>query len=220
MPLRLLAVLLITLFAGCDAASPPTETPAPTEIQRKTGEGELCLVCGMRVEGKPVVELRYKGRRFFVAEEMLDELFADPDPYFRRLQAHSALFDESSYPDTVSWSGWLVFGSYVLAGLVCAALCGHLAITRSLPPLPWFFAGLFGNAAALLVLFLSTKRGAAVGPAGVPAGLAKVAVTHTPVSCSACGRTNHPAARACSHCQAELSPTVRSEVRPRQGGTS
>ena len=220
MPLRLLVMMLVTVLWSCDRSPAQAPPQAPAEIQRKAGEGEPCLVCGHRIEGQPVVELRYKGRRFWVAEAMLDELFRDPDHYFHKLQARSALFDETAHPDGVSWSGWLVLGLYVVAGLVCAALSAHVAIGRSLPPLPWFFAGLFGNVAALLALSMSKKRGEAGSPAGVPAGLGKVASTHAPVPCAACGHTNHPAARACSHCHAELSPTVRSEVRRRHGGAS
>ena len=89
---------------------------------------------------------------------------------------------------------------------------------RGLRPLPWFFAGLLGNVAALFVLLTAAKRGTVAAPAGVPPGLAKVPVTHAPVSCAQCGHSNHPAAQACSHCHAALSPTVQSEVTRAQKG--
>ena len=52
-------------------------------------------------------------------------------------------------------SGWLYLGIYVLVGLVCAAACGYLAVNRGLQPIPWFFAGLVGNVAAIFVLILT-----------------------------------------------------------------
>ena len=105
--------------------------------------------------------------------------------------------------------GWLYFGIYVLFGLVFSAVCGYLAVGRGLAPLPWFFAGLAGNVAALAVL-LATPRGA--GAADVPAGLAKVPTTHRPLPCPRCGAPNHPAAAACAGCGATLAPAVEPET--------
>lgn len=50
-------------------------------------------------------------------------------------------------------------------------------------------------------------------PAAVPPGLGKVPSTKMPVVCAACGGGNHPAARQCSFCGAQLTPSVESEVR-------
>ena len=132
--------------------------------------------------------------------------------YFHKLQARSALFDEETNAAPAMATGWLYFGIYVLGGLVFAALCGYLAVTRSLSPLPWFFAGLVGNLAALLVLLVTPRGNPVSAPAVVPAGLAKVPVTHAPARCETCGRLNHPSAKECSHCNAPLNPTTPSEV--------
>lgn len=206
----LLAVLLTSpLIADQD---PEREPAAPVELDRKIGEGEQCIVCGQTIDGLEVVEVRYKGRSFFVAAKMLDELKGDPDTYFEKLQARSALFDERAMEGRRTSSGWLYFGVYVLVGLVFAALCGYLAVSRSLAPIPWFFAGLAGNVVALAVLLATPRGDASALPAGVPAGLAKVPVTRLPVPCPSCGTSNHPAAAACSGCGTGLAPALEPET--------
>ena len=147
-----------------------------------------------------------------VVDMMLEDLMADPDHYFWKLQARSALFDEDAYRTTSTSSGWLWFGIYVLVGLVCAAACGYLAVTRGLLPLPWFFAGLVGNVAAVTVLLVARKGDPGAAVAGVPKGLAKVPTTRSPHACETCQHLNHPSAKACSHCGQPMEPTARSEV--------
>ena len=206
----LLAVLLTTpLIADQGGERDPA---APVELGRKAGEGEQCIVCGQAIDGLEVVEVRYKGRSFFVAAKMLDELKGDPDAYFEKLQARSALFDERAMEGRRTSSGWLYFGAYVLLGLVFAALCGYLAVSRSLAPIPWFFAGLAGNVAALAVLLATPRGDPSALPAGVPAGLAKVPATRRPLPCPSCGVTNHPTAPACSACGAALAPALEPET--------
>ncbi len=184
----------------------------PVELDRRPGEGEQCLVCGQAIDGLEIVEVRYKGRTFHVAAKMLEEFEADPDAYFEKLQARSALFDERAMEGRQTQPGWLYFGAYVAIGLVFAALCGYLAVSRSLAPIPWFFAGLVGNVAALVVL-LATPRGDATAlPAGIPAGLAKVPVTRLPQPCPSCGAPNHPTASACNSCGAILTPALEPET--------
>ena len=123
------------------------------------------------------------------------DLFAhDPQRYFHKLQARSVLFDETSIVDRPMSIGWLIFGFYVLVGLVCSTICGYLAVSRALDPLPWFFAALVGNVAVLIVLMIAPKGDPTAMPAGVPAGLAKVPTTRAPVRCPACGAENHPSA--------------------------
>ena len=206
----LLSALGLAAVALAEQGEP--EAPSLTELERHLGQGEQCIVCGQPIHGDEIVEVRYKGRSFFVAAKMLSELEGDPDTYFQKLQARSALFDERSMEGRAVSTGWLLFGAYVLIGLVFAAICGYLAIGRSLAPLPWFFAGLVGNVAALAVL-LATRRGESTSsPAGIPAGFAKVPLTHAPVPCAACGATNHPAAAACSGCGRSLAPAFEAEA--------
>ncbi len=206
-----LTLLLMTAIGTTMAVVPSAlvaQTPSDADTEewqalgRRPGEGEQCLVCRQRIHGDEVVEIRYKGRRFFVAAKMIDAFEDDPDTYFRALQARSAWFDERTHEGRqVAW-GWVAIGCYVLIGLVCAAICGFLAIRRSLAPLPWFFAGLAGNVVALVFLLIS--------PRGDPASVS--AASHAPVPCPACGAGNHPSSSECGRCQAALVPTVESEV--------
>ena len=93
----ILAIFLLTLLAPTVGADQQSEPPVPViELDRHPGEGERCIVCEQQIHGHEIVELRYKGRRFFVAAEMLGEFNGDPDVYFQKLQARSALFDERS----------------------------------------------------------------------------------------------------------------------------
>ena len=207
-PLGIFSILVLALLLAPAARAQET-------LRTKTAEGEQCIVCGAVMTDGDVVELRYKGRVIHVAPQLLEELLDDPDQYFHKMQARSALFDEESRgePSNV----WLYFGLYVLAGLVFAALCGYLAVSRGLAPLPWFAAGLVGNVAAFVVLMV-TPRG---DTSNVPAGFKKVPVTASPLTCPRCGRLNHPSATTCAGCHADLSPAVTSDVaRTLAGGGS
>ena len=209
------AMLLAALLATPPAVigqGQDREAKAPVELDRRPGEGEQCIVCGLAIEGLEIVEVRYKGRTFYVASKMLSDFEADPDLHFQKLQARSALFDERSMEGRRVRPGWLYFGAYVLLGLVFAAVCGYLAISRSLEPLPWFFAGLAGNVAALAVLLVTPRGDPTAAPAGVPSGLVKVPATHASVACPSCGASNHPAASACSGCGAALTPALEPET--------
>lgn len=209
---------LLFLIPGC--GSDAIQAPSLAELGRKTGEGEQCLVCGELIQGGEVVELRYQGRRFHVATKMLEELLSDPDKYFGKLQARSALFDEEAYPKRNRMSpGWLYLGVYVLLGLVSAATCGFLAVNRGLAPLRWFFAGLVGNVIAVFWIIATGRGDPDAAVAGVPKGLAKVPTTHHPRACLSCGHLNHPSAETCAHCGQPTEPTAESElVRLRDGG--
>lgn len=213
------AALLVTAVAvaGLPSAAaagevPATDSAAWTTLDRRPGEGEQCLVCGRRVHGDEVVEIRYQGRTFFVSAAMLGLFEEDPEQYFRKLEARAGMFDEAGVRARPMVTGWFVFGFYVLVGLIFAAGCGYLAVARARRPLPWFFAGLLGNLAALIVL-LAMPRGdaATMSPFGIPPGLAKVPTTRAPLPCPQCGGDNHPAAAACSSCAAPLEPAIEPE---------
>jgi hypothetical protein len=164
------------------------------------------------VRGDDVVEIRYRGRTFFVGAARLGDFEGDPEAYFRQLQARAGLFDEEALQGRAATGGWLILGLYVLAGLLFAAWCGYLAVGKALAPVPWFFAGLVGNVAALVVLWIAPRREPAALAGAIPSGLGKVAVTPQPVPCPGCWSSNHPAATACSLCGAELTPTVEPET--------
>lgn len=90
-------VALSVVVAGArpiTAAQPP-----PTEwevLDQRPGDGEQCLVCGKRIYGEDIVEIRYQGRTFYVGKPFLGDFEGDPARYFAKLQARSALFDEES----------------------------------------------------------------------------------------------------------------------------
>lgn len=193
-----------------DTSELDTSEPRREILDRRPGQGEECLVCKQAIHGADVVEVRYQGRRFHVKAEMLEAFDQDPDAYFQELQGRSGLFDERAVGGGRVSYGWLAFGAYMVLGLIFAAICGYLAIHRGHLPLPWFFAGLAGNVAALFVLYM-TPRGSEMG-ADVRAGLTKVALTRPPLPCAACGATNHPSAAVCGGCQAALVPGIEAET--------
>ncbi len=212
--LRSLVATALALAAAVstNAQAQPAESNPWTELERRPGTGEVCLVCRTPVEGDDVVEVRYQGRVFHVSAAHFPEFEADPDRYFARIQARSALFDEKAVPVATASNGWLYVGLYVLIGLVFAALCGHVALQRGLKPIPWFFAGLVGNLAALAVLLFTKAEAQVAYVEGVPGGLAKIPTTHSPVECPNCHNFNHPAAENCIHCGYKLDPKIESEA--------
>lgn len=209
--LPLLAAPPATTQETIQQTTPGEETPW-TVLDQHPGRGEQCLVCGQRIFGLDVLELRYKGRTFHVAEPMMADFQAEPERYFRKLQPRAALFDEEQVRQRPLASGWLVLGLYVLAGLLVGALTAYLAVGRARRPLAWFFGGLAGNVVALAALLALPRGDASALPAGVPPGLAKVPTTRSPVTCPACGGSNHPAAARCSTCGAALTPTAEAET--------
>lgn len=216
------AVVLVGLLLGFpgSAGARPQEPAAAAEaaprgdgswvvVARHPGDGEQCLVCRKAIHDEPAVEIRWKGRVFHVKESMLDDFRADPEAYFRRLQAHSGLFDEEAMPEEPLRTGWLVFGVYLVLGLVLGAVCGSLALARSRPALRWFLFGLVANVLALLALLAVSSPGEGEG---APAGLGKLPSTREPRSCPHCGAANHPAAATCTSCGGALEPRARAET--------
>ncbi len=108
--------------------------------------------------------------------------------------------------------GWFLLGLYVLVGLVFAGASAQQAVQKALPPIPWFFAGLFLNAVAYLVLLTRPPGDAREFPAGIPGGLTKVPRTYEHQACPCCGTYLHPAAHRCPGCEAEMEPKVESEA--------
>lgn len=211
---------LVALLAPSTARPQETSgaTPAPaddseswTVLERRSADGEQCIVCRQRIHAGDIVEVRYKGRTFHVAAKMLEEFEADPERYFEVLEAHSALFDEAAMETPRMSTGWLVFGLWVLVGLVFGAACSYVALDRGRPALGWFFGGLLVNFAALVALLVKARRpGDAEERA--PSGLRKIPRTASPSACPRCGGLNHPSASACSSCGRELTPTVEPET--------
>lgn len=216
----LITILCLSSVRAQVANQPPASSRAPTTtadwtvLDQRQGRGEQCLVCGHPIIDKDVVEVRYKGRRFFVAAgDMLRFFSADPDRYFAKMQANSALFDERTIASKPMSLGWLGLGLYVLFGLITGAACGYIAVTKGMPPVPWLLAALVGNAVVLAIILNAPSRKATHAPEGVPSGLCKVPSTHWPIACRQCGNQNHPSATACTGCGAQLDPTVQSETK-------
>ncbi len=212
--LAVLAVIVPRIgLSAAGAETSARKNPQWVTLDQRPGEGEQCLVCRKRIFGDDVVEIRYQGRTFHVGAVFLKDFAADPQRYFSNMQARSALFDENALRARPMATGWLWFGVYVLAGLIFAAVCGYVAVSRALSPIPWFFAGLVGNVAGLVVLLVTPRGDERQLPAGIPRGLRKVPLTRAPVRCASCGAMNHPAAQGCSDCGAGLEPAVESEAR-------
>ncbi len=206
--------MTLLMVRGASQAAPPPpprESPQWVEIDRRPGDGEQCLVCRKRIFDEEVVEIRFQGRTFHVGAPLMGDFVENPRFYFKRLQARTALFDESALEAPPMAVGWLWFGFYVLIGVIFSAVCGYVAVAKARPPMPWFVAGLLGNIAAFVVL-LSVPGGDAPCPAGIPRGLRKVPVTRTPSACVSCGCANHPSAAACSDCGTTLIPQVEAET--------
>ena len=181
-------------------------------LDERPGDGEQCIVCRKPIYGEDVVEIRFQGRTFFVGAPFFEDFKKDPLRYFATLQARAALWDETALDGPRLATAWLWFDVYVLTGLIFSALCGYVAVARALRPIPWFFAGLFGNVVVLGVLLAVPRGDAAALPAGIPRGLRKIPTTRAPVPCPSCGALNHPCAAACSGCGHELSPSVAAET--------
>lgn len=106
---------------------------------------------------------------------------------------------------------WFFVGLYILLGVIFAGACGHQAVQKALPPIPWFFAGLFLNAVGYLIL-VTRPSGQPSLPQGIPEGLRKVPRTHSFAECPQCGFHNHPAAQTCLGCGAAMTPSFESEA--------
>ncbi len=216
-PLAFVFLALILVGSGTPGAqaSPPPQDSSELrfeELEKRPGRGEQCLVSGAPVNEGDVVEIRCNGRIFHVNALAIEDFRADPESFFRQLEARSALFDERSVENAGS-PFWMWAGLYVLAGLVGAAICGYVAVAKALSPLPWFFAGLAGNVAAVAVVLAAPRGDASNLPAGIPGGLSKVPLTRIPSQCAACGAPNHPAADSCSACGIQLKASIESEAR-------
>ncbi|MEE9219681.1 MAG: hypothetical protein V3U98_11510 [Acidobacteriota bacterium] len=210
--------LMVAVGAGFAAAQrEPGHRPgmlqrASPDAVQPAEAGEWCLVCRSPVAEGGLV-LLHRGRRVPLHTGVcLEEWTRNSEMIFTSLQPRGALFQELSVPASPLAGGWFLLGLYVLAGLVVGASCGYLAVARGLAPIPWFFAGLGLNVAALAGLLTRPRADLSKLPAGVPAGLSKVPTTRPPRRCLKCGSHNHPAASRCTDCGASMEPLVEAET--------
>jgi ribosomal protein L40E len=201
------------------AATLPEDQDAPDHLTvdgRAVGqrvdphEGEICLTCGEPISAQDVTYL-VDGQRVPVHKgACLGVLAAAPTKWLAKLKPRGAFLDASAAKIGLS-TGWLIFGSYVLLGLIFGALAAHRAFHVGRDPLTWLGIGLVANLPAFLVLLVLPKHEVhALG--GVPGGLGKISATHSPDACPACGAENHPSARQCSSCGGTLQARFVAEV--------
>ena len=132
-----MVLVLVLLGPGLarGAANPvpgSRESPQWVILDERPGQGEQCLVGRERIFDKNAVEIRFQGRRFYVCAPALADFRDDPDGYFARLQARSALFNENALRARPMAFGWLWFGMYVMAGLVFSAVCTNGQVIGSI----------------------------------------------------------------------------------------
>jgi len=176
--------------------------------------GEYCTVCNVPLDPAQDVALIVRGRRVPLNHTMVDSFLRTQEKYFAQKQPRGALFQEElQTAPGVSLGGislgWFLFGSYVLLALICGGLSGYAAVGKGLPPIRHFFIGF---AFSLIGYIYVLTRASQVKEGEIPEGLVKVPATNSPVTCPKCGNTNHPSARHCSMCGADLQPRYESEV--------
>lgn len=205
-----LYILIISLFIIIYFSSESISQEQTNELEysfTEVREGDHCTVSGHELYQDDIA-LIVQGRRVPLKKEALDIFLDNPEKYFSKLQAKSALFTEDMNDNKNLSYGWFLFGVYVLIGLIFAALCSHIAVAKALKPIPWFFAGLILN--ALAYLFLLTKKSKATE--NIPDGLSKVPLTSDPSRCPVCNYENHPSAKSCSSCGTKLESDTKSET--------
>ncbi len=198
--------MLVGLNVGAQA--PPAANGVSLGERVAPKPGEICAVCNRPVGAGDDVYI-VNGQRVPVhRDSCLAKLQADPGKYVAHLRPAGSFLGLEPDAATALTGRWLAAGLYVLLGLVFAALSANAALNRGLHPTPWFVAGLFFNVLAWGALM---ARRPARAPA-VPRGLSKIPETASPLPCPRCGYPNHPAARACLGCGAELRPDAVSEA--------
>ena len=203
------ALFLATSWFGPDARA-----------QEQDPVGRHCLLCDRELQPGDT-SVVHRGREVHLCTGVCAEKFEDePERHFVRSSPRGAFLQEDPVDAGPVKTPWFWLGIYGVAGLISAALSAYIAVNRAQPPLGWFFAGLFGNVAALVVVLLFVRRGdASLLPAGVPGGLNKVPTTRSPRVCPSCGRQNHPSASNCADCGAQVQADVVSEVATVKGNS-
>jgi len=204
---RLLASWAVALFACAGVVARAQETkPAPAH--------DGCIVCDGPA-GPDAIRETYKGRTVSVCRACGEAAWLDHrDALIAKLQARGVLFDEQTSGQADSnalMSGWMWFGLWALAGVVCAAATSYVALSKGIAPLPWMLAALPFNVVPLLLVVMKPAADLSRLPQGMPAGLAKIATTLAPVACAKCGADHHPTATQCSRCGAPLAASGASE---------
>jgi len=197
----------LLLMAGSLLASEPN-LPSRYSIAAAK-PGERCVVCRTPLSGSDVAII-FKGRRIPVMKSMAAAVLNDPEAYFKNMEAKGALFQETPSGATQAGvsPGWFLVGLYVVAALIFAGLSAATAVAKGLPPISSFFVGFGLSVFGYLYVLARPSR---IDSHRV-AGLEKVPVTQSPLTCPQCGNTNHPAAASCAACHVALLPQGRSDL--------
>jgi hypothetical protein len=172
--------------------------------------GDICLVCYQPVDEKDAVYL-VGGQRVALHFEAHEATIREQlGARLAQLKPRGAFLQAGAEATGLS-RGWFLAGLYVLSGLVIGGLAAHRALQRGYNPIAWFAAGLLFSFAGYLFLLTRPKK-TVFAPAGIPAGLGKIASTYAPLACPACGAENHPSATQCGGCGARLQARVLSEA--------
>lgn len=199
---------------------PASEPPKlPEELALRDGTkarqtapkpGDICVSCNHRIDEHDTVFL-IRGHRLPIhLREIQADLGAQLTQLLARVEPQSALFQVSEGGPARSIL-WLLAGSYVLMAVIFAALSSQRALMKGYSPSLWLALGLLFHVFAYAALLALPGR-AVEAPAGMPKGLKKIAATHQPVSCPACGELNHPSATKCIGCGGTLVARISSEV--------
>ncbi len=199
------------------AASESAQVPGEVVMNRTTvakrvppKPGDICIVCNHPVSKDDVVFLVSGHRVPLHLAELTSDVRGQLESLLAQFEPRGAFIGAEQAQAALS-KVWFFAGSYILVGLVFAAICAHRALHMGHSPAAWFVVGLLLNVLGYLMLLTRPKR-EVQAPAGVPAGLRKVAVTYAPEPCPACGTLNHPSASACLGCGGKLQPKTVSEV--------
>jgi len=199
--------------AAQQPAQPPDEVvvnPATVGKRVPPKPGDICVQCNHPIDKDDVV-YEVRGQRIPLHRaEMKTDLRAQLAVLLAQLEPRGAFIGAQSNQAALS-RVWFLIGVYILVGLVFGALSAHRALQAGRNSFAWFMAGLLLNVAAYVALLMRPKL-AVQAPAGVPAGLRKIAATYAPQPCGKCGTLNHPTAAACIGCGAHLEPKTTSEV--------
>jgi hypothetical protein len=175
--------------------------------------GERCIVCGMPLSSNDTAII-LRGRRIPVMKGMADTVLKNPEIYFKSVQARGALFQEDFQGQSGAVQAgvnlrWILAGLFVLSALAFGALGAVASVSKGLAPISGFCLG-FGLSVFGYLYVLT--RPSQTTSLDIPAGLAKVPVTQSPLACPQCGNTNHPAAASCAVCHVALSPQGHSDL--------
>lgn len=148
-------VALISLFALLCVVAPPVWSQVASDDQMlrdevaaspqlPVRESDYCIVCGAKLgPGDHVFRLR--GRRVPIADGALPEFLARPGHYFAKLQARSALFQESMAQQdarrSVLYVGFLGLLIVLAIGMIAGLLVSRRRSEVGETSLPAFCAG-------------------------------------------------------------------------------